>query len=355
MKTIKKLLSLTTIGLLAVSCSQSDDLASNEVQNENVPITFTSKVAGTRLNVKTSSSFVTGDSVGIYSFTKTGDLANDFSLTGGLFNNTKMTYNATTSTWGYGNLKYWSKGNGEKLSLLAYFPYVPSVQTENLLNIPSIGTNSKINFSVKLPTNLNDQKDFMWAKLSNVVTASQTTAQNLTFIHAYAQIGFKLKLASTYTGVTIKLKKLELLNMNNEATFSIDKNLQTSIWTFVGGMPLNPPVDINPEANFTLFNGTQNLTTSYVDLGGGTNPTDYRTFVIPNTGLDSDQELQITYEVEYADGTPTQTVVAKKSFSKTTEAGNTYLYQINIAVNSITFGAVTVISMPTNNVMPEDF
>ena len=346
MRTIKKLLSMTAIGLLAVSCSQSDDLSSNKSESANVPITFVTKVPGTRINVKTSSNFVNGDSVGIYSHTKTSDLANDFALTGGLFSNTKMTYNGTS--WSYGDLKYWSKNTNEKLSLLAYFPYVGSAQTENVMAAPIMDASS-IKFNVKIPTNLAKQKDFMWAKLTNVVTANQTTAQNLSFVHAYAQMAFKLKLAATYSGVTIKLKKLELLNLNNEGILSIDKNLSAATWSFNGTFPNYP------EANFTLFDGSQTLTTSYVELGGGTNVMDYRTFVIPRTGFDDNLELQLTYDVEYADGTPTQNVVLKKSFIKSIEAGNTYIYQINVAINNISFNPPAVINMPDNNVMPEDF
>jgi len=346
MKTIKKLLSVSAIGLFAVSCSQSDELSSNKSESTNVPITFVTKVPGTRINVKSTSNFVNGDSVGIYSYSKIGDLANDFSLTGGLFSNTKMTYNGTS--WSYGNLKYWSKNANEKLSLLAYFPYVKTAQTENILAAPTMDASS-IKFSVKLPTTLANQKDFMWAKITNVVTANQTTAQNLSFFHAYAQMAFKLKLAATYTGVTIKLKKLELLNLNNEGTFSIDKNLSVGVWSFNGTQPNFP------EANFTLFDGSQTLTTSYVELGGGTNVMDYRTFVIPRIGFDDNLELQLTYTVEYADGTPTQNVVIKKSFIKSMEAGNTYVNQINVAINNISFNPPSVQPMPENNVMPEDF
>lgn len=347
MKNFSKLLSIAAIGVFAVSCSQSEDLTSIEASNEATPITFVTKVPGTRLNVKTTSGFVQGDSVGLFSHSKSENLNNDFSLSGGLFNNTKMTYDATASKWSYGDPKYWSKKTNEKLSVLAYFPYVGSAQTANVLSAPTL-VNDNITFTVKLPTDLTLQKDLMWAKIKDVTTATQTAAQNLAFSHAYGQIGFKFKLAGTYAGVTIKLKKVEILKLNNEGKFTIDRNLAATQWEFSGTYPNNP------EADFTLFDGTQTLTTSYVALGGGTNVSDYRTFVIPRTGFDDNVELRLSYDIEYSDGvTPTQSVVVTNTFVKSIAAGNLYTYQIGISLSGITFNAPSVTDMTNTDAMPE--
>lgn len=321
--------------LTLVSCS-SDDLNSlSDNSSKNEAISFDGylgrsavAVNGTRGSVETKETLKTkGFGVfGKYNAAAGQNFGSD------LFDNVKV-YSSSTADpviWKYDNTKYWPTEG-----YINFLAYAPHVENKKL-------TGSSINFTVE--GEAANQTDLLWANAKDQTKANNSGNKKveLTFKHALAKIGYKVKLNKDYSNATITLKKITLAGSADEktsafyteGTIDLSQTSSTGLWT---------PSSTVAKQNFKWFSSTQDLsTTDYPNPA-----TDYL-FVIPQdfshaNGKTDDLYVIVGYTIKYTNhenGTISEmNYTVSSNIEKNFEQGKAYTINLNIGLTPIEFNA----------------
>ena len=325
--------------LTLVSCSSEDLNSVSDNSSKNEAISFDGylgrsavAVNGTRGSVETKDKLKT-DGFGV--FGKYNAAAGQ-NFGSDLFDNVKV-YSSSTADpviWKYDNTKYWPTEG-----YINFLAYAPHVKNKTL-------TGSSINFTVE--GEAANQTDLLWANAKDQTKANNSgnNKVELTFKHALAKIGYKVKLNKVYSNATITLKKITLAGSADEktnafytaGTIDLSKTSSTGLWT---------PSSTAAKQNFKWFSSTQDLnTTDY------SNPaTDYL-FVIPQDfskstvegGTNADKLFVIVeYTIKYTNHNDNEmaemTSTVSSQIEKNFEQGKAYTINLKIGLAPIEFNA----------------
>lgn len=126
-----------------------------------------------------------------------------------------------------GSVYYWPKTGA-----LTFAAYSPS-DVSNFVHSYSEAGLSVTDFTVKAATA--DQYDFMYSSRSKNRTAStggtSYSGVDINFKHALSSIKFKVAKADEYTGTTIRVKQVTILNAYSQGDFAESKSATEASWT----------------------------------------------------------------------------------------------------------------------------
>ncbi|WP_293667067.1 fimbrillin family protein [uncultured Parabacteroides sp.] len=208
---MKSIFKFAVLGAIVLTSCTKDEIVN---QSTNLAVSFDTYVAkATKAAPITGTSFVAGSTMGVYAYnTEAADWSgtNIDAIVKKPLINEKVT--KEDSKWTYTNTAYYVKN--EKISFLAYAPYMESVQFAD----------GKLEHQVS--TALSDQKDLMIAVPVTNKTwdgNTATTPEKITFAfkHALSQVKFKAKLKEAYTDYTIKVNSITLKAIQNIGKVSL--------------------------------------------------------------------------------------------------------------------------------------
>lgn len=234
--------------------------------------------------------------------------------------------------WAPASPYYWPKSGS-----LTFAAYSPADATDNATSITHTATGLQIaGFTV--PT-VGSQYDLLYSdraynkkKDDGNTTVGDYTGVQINFHHALSSIRFQVSTKETYTTATIKITKIEVLQVANQGNFNQgitpDGSTGTSApeWTSQTGT-----------ADYTAFNGEYEVTPNAAV------PTDVSDLILlPQDFTDnSDAQIKITYTMQMGSGDPipgTATYQLNKATNATEwECGNRYTYNITFSLDEIHF------------------
>lgn len=196
-----------------------------------------------------------------------------------------------------GNVYYWPKTG--YLTFAAYSPADASSFTH------TYGTSGLTITDFTVKDNVSEQYDLMFSERSYNRTQSVNTLDpvvdvhtgktyngvDILFKHALSSIKFKVKACGTYTGTSINITGISILNAYYKGTFNenydeTNKNNEDAAWT----------VSTTDDKDYTVWTGTQAVTTTAQDL---TNISDV--ILLPQNlkHSDTDRTLSVAVKVNY--------------------------------------------------------
>ena len=131
----------------------------------------------------------------------------------------EVIYNGTI--WQYTNMQYWPN---KAIDFYAYTPYNLSKFSSTIDVDPTIGL---VITPFYVPTDIDEQVDFMYATALNTSKPSNNSNVLLNFKHGLSQIAFKAKTGSSK--LKAKIGQIELENIHASAGFMVS-NSGTSLW-----------------------------------------------------------------------------------------------------------------------------
>ena len=295
---------------------------------QNDAISFGSSVEGTKAMEKTST-WVDGDMIGIHAFIKAGAVAGDFEAN--FMNNETITY--TTPNWAYVNTKYWPNNSTEMLSFVAYYPS-SLMANSSVTSAPSVLAGAvTIPYEVKMnPAEqhdllggavLNADKDNRDGAGSAITTGNTSIAMN----HLLSKIMFTVKTNAIYSGVTIRMKSVEVKDVKNIGDFVVANTFTSAAWNTTASM-VDFMAYTMPSPTGQIVTDTEAELGTYAANG---------LMMIPQT-LGATSKIVVNYEVIYT--TPAMTVNETKEFDLNAaewEINKMYTYKIGIGLEAITF------------------
>lgn len=277
-------------------------------------------------------------------------------------NNVTVSYDGNLSGWAPATSYYWPK-NGS-LTFIAYSPATLKA-TEDI----TVGATGIQIAGYTVQANAADQIDLLFSERAYnkkrvdddiagsgetdeepSVTDDRYAGVHLSFKHALSSILFTARTKGTYTGTTITLKEISLLNIKSKGTFKQtlkDANGETTaanaeLWSsqsqpkdyVISG--LNQVLDAN--AYYPSTNGTASPT-----VADGLRKSDFILLPQKFEAYDPIPTIQVKYTIESPDSDPIDQVQEVSLRALTAEDGeewkwgHRYIYNIIIALDKIYF------------------
>lgn len=206
------------VALACAGCAAEDDPVTPTPPHE-IPVNFSTSIAEVTRGIPVAGEqFGSGAKIGIF-----GTETLNGTATSGWMDNVCLTW-ATGGVWNYTTPRYFV--GGYKYSFKAYAPYMET-------GAPDMTDLEAVSYSVT--STIADQVDFMYANQVDLdFTATAPTAANAKvefgFNHALAQVKFSALTAKSYSGYTLKIKKISLADIASAGTL----NCSTAAWSAQG-------------------------------------------------------------------------------------------------------------------------
>ena len=259
-----------------------------------------------------------------------------------------VTYNGggnVVANYSYDPLRYWpSDGANHLLSFFAYYPAENGAITGKTV----AGALNEYKYNFTVPSDAANQVDFM---ISDVVKDQKYSINNgvvpLVFHHMLTQVRFRVTLDKEYANTVIKIKGLQLTNINSTGTLSVvaaaDGTVKTnSIWS-----AQSTPVSFTVPVTETAL--TYASPASYYEPSSPAAtllmlPQTIAVDDASTTSVDEAAKLVITYTYQTTPGMTTaiedtKTVNLSKTELLSWEKNNNILYSITLGLNAIRFTA----------------
>ncbi len=174
---------------------------------------------------------------------------------------------------------------------------------------------------------------------------------DILFKHALSSIVFKVRQADAYTGTTIKVKQIEILNAYNKGTFA--QNLGDNATNAYSSAPAWT-VDTaagNEVATYTAFTGTYTTTTTLTAPGTTTNAMLLLPQPLSHDATNKTVQVKVTYSItstggDEIDQVSTVSIASVKDSADNSitawEIGKRYTYNIVISLDKIYFDPAVV-------------
>ena len=369
----KLFLGLTALAAVALTSCQKDQVI-NQVPQEQ-PIEF-----GTYLgrDAQTKASDMDLDALkaagfGVFAY-YTGTTDYNSTTAPNFMYNQKVNWNNTN--WEYSPVKYWPNNTSDKITFMAYSPYLDnSVSTSKVTSVSAnnVSINPYIQFTVvDDPTN---HKDLIYAKVDNK-SKTNTYAEDITFNfnHALSRIGFKCigmydeinedingnyddyTHTSTDANTSVTVQKIVLKGKFN-TTGQLD--LYSGDWTKIGS-------NENTEVTYTISNDPNdddntddselnNISTSSSELSGQLNKDTEFIMIVPSYSTEEDDNIkditiQVIYTITTTDGAIDGGSVSVKNdvtsapFEFNFAPGKAYTFNLHFGLQSVKFSATQTIN-----------
>lgn len=366
------------LGLLAAAAVTFTACQKDEVINEvpqDQPIEFgtyvgrdaQTKASDMDLNALKDAGF------GVFAY-YTGDDEYESETTPNFMYNQKV--NWVTSAWEYSPVKYWPNNTTDKITFMAYSPYLNnSASTSNVTSVSTntVSGNPYIQFSVvNDPSN---HKDLVYAKVENK-SKTNTSADDISFSfnHALSRIGFKCigmydeingdsngeednhVHTSTDANTTITVQEIVLKGKFNT---SGQLDLYTGNWTKIGS-------DVNTEVTYTISNDPNgdgntddtelnNVSTSSNNLSAQLNKNSEFIMIVPSYSEETEHNIkditiQVVYTITTNDGAidggsvSVTNDVTSTQFDFNFAPGKAYNFNLHFGLKSVKFSATQTIN-----------
>ena len=356
---MKKLFFIAAIaGAALVSCTKNELAPSVTEQQE---ISFAAPVMSPATKVaEIANHYPTDSQFAVWAHYYEGDYSN-FAAGVRYMNEVTVAHNSTVKGWKNATPYYWPK-NGT-LTFIAYSPSSVAAYAD----VDEEG----INFTdYVVDTDVAKQTDLLFSERAyNKVEVDQATSAadpyagvQINFKHALSSILFKVKAAETYTGTTLKVTKIEVLNAYSQGDFTqglADSNGAVTGAT-VGGVETKAVwSDYAAETTYVAYENATGLVLTNADVyahNGTATKTENTTDLIllpqslAHTATTNNVSLRVTYTLQNADMTEAITQVATVSLATgfTTgtdpetdvtawEIGKRYTYTISVGLGEIYF------------------
>lgn len=252
----------------------------------------------------------------------------------------KCEYKSTRPAWEPVVPYYWPKDR-----FLTFFAVSPSTINASLSNTDGI-----VIKDYETPATLANQYDIMYSEVSknwkgSTFSGGDNTPENpaytykgvdLMFHHALSVVKFKVKTKSSYTGVTLDVKKIEINKVKSKGTFKQGiSNPHTAGWELESAT-----------ADYTVFSNEAGIVINDIAKNFGDS-----WLLLPQEMTD-DAEIVVTYDQHNAGGAALidQKATLKLNTAKDTgsnninkwEMGKRYTYNIVFDMNMIYFDPATV-------------
>lgn len=361
MKTERLLLALAAITL--AGCAQNEIIETAPKADRSIRFDVytgvqTKGTETTTASIKTLNFGILG-----YKTSNAGWTVDGASATPAMYNE-KVTYDNSTSKWGYTNTKYWPT-NDDKLSFFAYAPYDDDTTDKGIelsastqKGAPEITFTQKAAAADLVDLVVADTKDRTYN--ANAVNPDDNKI-GFTFNHVLTKIDVQAKLIADYGADTkIVLKGLKLKSsakLYKKATYKMsDGNWDytaAETWDANGALDLGGILDKSNAAswNYAAKTGKELATDAKAVFSAPAGSTQHFLYMIPvtnSTGLaqKGDAQLEVTYDIvvkvsdsSHAVSTTTKTVdLPAGAFKKGTVA----TYTLKIGLNAIEIGDVNV-------------
>ncbi len=174
---------------------------------------------------------------------------------------------------------------------------------------------------------------------------------NILFKHALSSIVFKVRQADAYTGTTIKVKQIEILNAYNKGTFA--QNLgdnATNVYSSDPAWTVDTAAG-NEVATYTAFTGTYTTTTTLTAPGTTTNAMLLLPQPLSHSVTSKTVQVKVTYSITSTGGAEiaqesTVSIASVKDSADNSitawEIGKRYTYNIVISLDKIYFDPAVV-------------
>lgn len=333
---MKKLFFMTAVvGLALTSCSQEELSAPVAENNE---ITFAAPLVGknTRAVTEVGTEYDKNATFGVWAkyntTTPTSWTAGDFYIGTAADHGVQASYKAAVNGWGFATPYYWPK-NGN-LSFIAYSPYTAAVSATASV------TGQGIQFTDYTVGDAADV-DLLFSEVArnktkaDVNTVAPWSGIDIAFKHALSSVRFAVKTKETYTGTTIKVKNINVLNAYSVADFN--QGLANTADAVTA--PANACWDnYETERTYDAFTGdiTVGATALYVHNGTASataNKTDL--ILLPQPLQDGNQvKVQVEYTITSPNGN-TFDQVTELPLTGTWKRGTRYTYTVVFGLDEI--------------------
>ena len=339
---MKKLFFIAAIASAALVSCTKNELA--PIVDEQQEITFASPVVGVPTKGEAlGTTFPDDRDFKVYAEWFEGDYTT--AAEGSTYmDGVKCEHNGTKNCWSPESAYYWPSGSkAGKLTFAAFSPSDAPGSYDFL-------TGKGITFTdYEVTRNVAEQVDLLFTekaynKTKNDMDVDHNAAHiyegiDLCFRHALCDIDFMAKIKKVYTNTTIKVKKIDLLNVATTGTFNQGladtdgamTNMNARLWTADDAY-----------ATYTAYEGESDaLTTTAVSLATGGD-----LMLIPqtmgNASTDGTIKVEVTYEITCED---TKIVTSQQIYLNTTGlgyptewfCGKRYVYTIVIGLEEIYF------------------
>ena len=301
---------IATITAISIVCS-CKTISIDAPKTETLPA-----IGFSNVSTKATVDDVKTNGFGVWAYIK-NDVADNVLI----MENTKVTYNSTTSSWGYSPLKYWI--DNSLFTFLAAYPYEGfNFDLDNSsLNLTLSETPSKVDYL--MATNITD---------TSVEGFSETV--DLQFGHILTRVGINIwRDGGKHQNDQMRIKKVTLSNIRKGGTYN-----STDLWT-----PSNEKLSLEKE--YEEF--SDNIGAAVVQGGGtlttGGDPADPfdEVMLIPQT-MDASNKvsLKIHYQLKRFDGEDKweEAELEAELPNGTWEPNRRYIYNVVLSsVKDITF------------------
>lgn len=336
---MKKSLFIAALAVVAMASCTKNELKVPSA-GTGAEITFTTPV----LAHHTKSTELDNDAVypktasfNVYAYYNSGDRF-ESSTASTYMDNVKVTYNSSinddtsgSGAWAPEHNYYWPKQG-----VLTFYAYSPSELVGDKSATAADGIKVE-NHEVRMT--LDEQQDFLYAtraeakKATTVGTNATYDGVDIQFNHALAVVKFTAATKDVYSPTTtIKIKKIEIKDINDKGTFEQKAEASSAIWR-----------DQTGSNDYVAYDNTFDLSTPLSTTPATVGET---VIVLPQNFTASTQKLYIEYFIKTdADGSQALIQTAELDFYNATELadnnkweiGKRYTYNIVIGLDEIYF------------------
>ncbi|WP_294483179.1 fimbrillin family protein [uncultured Bacteroides sp.] len=305
---VKHLWPITLGLLLAAGCTVDE----GEEEVTSVPLTFSTSVSTLTRGTELGTDNLT--SAGVFAYLTSGEL-NTNTATPNFMYNQKL--EKSNSTWMYSPMKFWPNNDSDRISFVAYAPYVDEAVAGG--SNPSFSGKTTAGYPVltyTVPAKEADQIDLLAAAPLKNQYYSKATGNSikLDMEHSLTKITFKVKSGDKYS------KKVSALSVKTAAKGELHFKDGGFEWKNITGS--NEYIPTTTTVDFAATDAGRDMATFYF---------------LPTSAVTA--TFSVTYEARAANGTQIyEKVIIDKALpaSPLWEAGKSIVYTINLAESTVT-------------------
>lgn len=332
-------------GLTISSCTNDEVIPNTSVDNAIEFGTYLGRDAQTRASVFGNDVMKTAG-FGVYAYYTAQTAWESYASKNlpNFMNNTKVTWNSTSSKWEYTPVKYWPNNTNDKVSFFAYAPWQENDRNRNS-NITLNQGAASLDFKVQ--NDVTKQTDLTWSATEHMDETKQSIDGQVDFLfkHALARIDFTLQAAvdqaaaggTIAEGTTITLKKIvlgtEINGFYTNGTLDLTKATATWLGSTLTGRQKFTLVPDNFVTDSNVLDKDHNAKANLIDANGD----DY-IMIIPQKKENLSVYVEYTVETVSNDGNDNSTIENKITTPISSidfQAGKAYTLNLVLGMTSV--------------------
>lgn len=210
------------LGILAIATAGCNKAQADVPEAENPSLMrFEMQYPSGIATRATATDFETGDEIGVYVTEYSGGNALPVQISGNRANNVSLTFDG--GKWNPAKKLYWPKTEGEKVNVIAYYPYMnPTTVDEQPFSVAldqtTEGGDGKLGGY--------EASDFLWAKVSGAVQNGSEPV-TMKFAHRCSKLTIKLIKGADYEGDLPDNAQMYIHNTVTQGTIDFNSGFVT--------------------------------------------------------------------------------------------------------------------------------